>query len=67
MTCAQVLKQRGIKVQQHILENEVVVEDQLFRFNPYKEYIHSIDKREEFKKVANDSFEKEINNFINKI
>lgn len=67
MSCASIMKQKGIKVQQFILENEVVIEDHLFRFNPYKDYLCSIDKREEFKKIAHNNFQEEINKFGNSL
>ena len=47
-----------------VLENEIIVEDHLFRFNPYKEYLTIINKQEEFKKIAHENFQNEINNFI---
>jgi hypothetical protein len=57
------LKQKGINVKQFVLENEVLVEDNKFRFNPYKKYLSVIDRREEFKKMANENFQKELNKF----
>jgi hypothetical protein len=63
MMCVNILKQKRINIQQYVLKNEVVVEDHLFRFNPYKDYLVTIDKREEFKQIANANFHKEINNF----
>ena len=63
MTCSQIMKQKGINIQQYVLENEVVVEDHIFRFNPYKDYICLIDKREEFKQIAHNNFQNEINRF----
>jgi hypothetical protein len=67
MTCAQIMKQNNEDVTQFILENEVVVEDQLFRFNPYKDYLVNVDKREEFKQISNDIFSEEVSKFINKL
>jgi len=64
MTCSQIMRQKGIDVVQYVLENEIIVEDHLFRFNPYKEYLTIINKQEEFKKIAHENFTNEINNFI---
>jgi hypothetical protein len=63
MFCFDILKQKGIDITQYILENEVVVEDHLFRANPYKDYLTIINRQEEFKKIALENFENEINNF----
>lgn len=63
MVCSQIMKQKGINVTQFILKNEIIVEDGLFRFNPYKDYISAIDKREEFKQIAHANFQNEINKF----
>jgi hypothetical protein len=54
------LKQKGLDVTQYILENEIIVEDHLYRFNPYKNYLSTINKQEEFKKIAYENFEKEL-------
>ena len=64
MACSQIMRQKGIDVVQYVLENEIIVEDHLFRFNPYKEYLTIINKQEEFKKIAHENFQNEINNFI---
>jgi len=63
MYCSQIMRQKGINVNQFILENEIIVEDHLFRFNPYKDYLSIIDKREEFKQIAHANFQNEINKF----
>lgn len=63
MICSQIMKQKGINVNQFVLENEIIVEDHLFRFNPYKNYLSIIDKREEFKQIAHSNFQNEINKF----
>lgn len=64
MYCSQIMKQNGEKINQFVLENEVIVEDHKFRFNPYKDYLILIDKREEFKYIANSNFENEIIKFV---
>lgn len=61
------LKQNGVNVTQFILENEVLVEDNKFRFNPYKKYLNNIDRREEFKIIAHNNFEKELIKFGNSL
>lgn len=65
MLCSQMLQNSGHVAMQYIIENEIIVEDHLFRFNPYKEYLHTINKQDEFKKVAHDNFQKELVKFGN--
>jgi len=67
MTCSSILKRKGINIMQFILENELLVEDNKFRFNPYKEYMSIIDRREEFKIIAHNNFEKELIKFGNSL
>lgn len=63
MYCSYMMKQKGLGVMQYVLENEVIVEDHLYRFNPYKEFLTVINKQEEFKKIAQENFEKELIKF----
>jgi hypothetical protein len=65
MTCSQIMRQKGMSVRQFILENEIIVEDQLFRFNPYKQHLETINKQEEFKRNAHANFEAEVIKFVN--
>lgn len=64
MICAQYLKQTGVRVNQYVIENEIIAEDHLFRFNPYKSYIVVNDKMKEFRQDATNNFQKEIEKFI---
>lgn len=63
MYCSEMMKQKGIDVNQYVLENEIVIEDNLFRYSPYKTYLSLIDKQEEFKKIANLHFKNELIKF----
>lgn len=67
MYCSEMLKQKGAAISQYVLENEVIVEDNLFRYNPYKEHLIIINKQEEFKKLAQKSFQDELNKFGNSL
>lgn len=67
MFCFDMLKKNGTNITQYILENEVVVEDQLFRFNPYKNYLKVINRQEEFKKIAQENFQKVLIKFGNSL
>lgn len=63
MYCSQMMRQKGLNVTQYILENEIIVEDHLYRFNPYKEFLTVINKQEEFRNIAHKNFQKEIIKF----
>jgi hypothetical protein len=67
MICCDILKQKEYNVQQYVLENSIVIENFKYRWNPYKDFLYSINKQDEFRKQAEDSINKEITNFINKI
>ena len=65
MVCYNELKKLGVlNPIQYIMVNEVIIENNLFRFNPYQEYLRTIDKREEYKKIANDNFNPCVNKVI---
>lgn len=63
MYCSEMMKQKGIDVNQYVLENEIIIEDHLFRFSPYKTYLSLIDKQEEFKQIANNNLRSELIKF----
>ena len=58
MVCYKNLKRLGLlDITQYVMVNEVIIENNLFRLNPYKDYLNNIDKREEYKKIASDNFQ----------
>jgi len=63
MYCSYMMKQKGLNIKQYVLENEIIVEDHLYRFNPYKDFLTIINKQEEFKKIANENFQNELIKF----
>ena len=67
MICCDIMKQKSYNVQQYILDGSIVIENFKYRWNPYKEYLHLINKQIEFRKQAEDNLNSEIQNFINKI
>jgi hypothetical protein len=67
MACSYMMSQKGEQVSQFVLENLIVGENHINRANEsIKKYIKSIDKKEEFKKIAHSNWENEINLFNNK-
>ena len=67
MLCCDLMKQKKYNIQQYVLENMVVIENFKYRWNPYQNYLYSINKQNEFRKQAENNLNKEIENFINKI
>jgi hypothetical protein len=68
MVCCQMLKQRGQSVSQLVIENLIAGELHKSRTNTtIKSFIASKDRKEEFKKIAEQNFNLELNNFNNKI
>jgi hypothetical protein len=61
------MRQKGKSVSQFILENLIVGEIHKSRTNnTIKKFIASKDKKLEFKQIAEDNFEKELNLFNNR-
>lgn len=50
---------------QYIISNEVIIENNKFRYNPYKDYLTSVNRKDEFVKIAQDNFHTSVRNFIN--
>jgi len=67
MECAQKLKQKGIPVNQYVMNNELICEDHIFRFNNYKPYLHLINRQEEFRQIAYNNYSKEIKKFVSNL
>lgn len=62
MACLK-LKFKGHNIQQYTLQNEIIIENNKFRFNPYQNYLTTIDRREEFKNQANNNFNLELQKY----
>jgi hypothetical protein len=52
---------------QYVIENEVIIENNKFRYNSYKDYVTNINRKEEFIKIAQDNFNSSVVNFVNNI
>jgi DNA/RNA endonuclease G (NUC1) len=57
--------QKNFFASQYIIDNEIIIENNKFRYNPYKEYIIGIDKIEEYIQKAKLNFEPSIVQFLN--
>lgn len=67
MICCDIMKKRKYNIQQYVLEGTIVIENFKYRWNPYKNYLHLLNKQDEFRKQAENNLNQEIQNFINRI
>jgi hypothetical protein len=68
MVCANIMKQSGKLVSQFVLENIIAGEIHKNRTNrTIKSFISSIDRKDEFKQIAHQNWEKEVKSFIDSI
>jgi hypothetical protein len=65
MACCEYGKQKGFNASQYVLTNEVIIENNKFRYNHYENYLSSINRKNEFMKIAQDNFAPSVNNFLN--
>jgi len=65
MYCCMYGAQKNFFASQYIIDNEIIIENNKFRYNPYKEYIIGIDKKEEYIQKAKLNFEPSIVQFLN--
>jgi len=65
--CCNILKQKGYDIQQYVIDGSVLTENNKYRWDPYKKYLYSINKWDEFRVQAEKNLSIEIKNFINKI
>jgi len=65
MACCEYGKQKGFNASQYIIVNEVIIENNKFRYNHYENYLDNINRKEEFIKIAQDNFSPSVNSFLN--
>lgn len=65
MTVCDVLKSKGYKLTQWVIDGETIIENNKFRFNPYSKYLTTIDRREEFLLQAHSNFNQELLKYVN--
>jgi hypothetical protein len=67
MACCEYGKQKGFNASQYVLTNEVIIENNKFRYNHYENYLSNINRKEEFMNIAKNNFNTSVNNFLNNI
>jgi len=65
MIVCNILKQKGYNINQWIINGEVIIENNKFRYNPYQDYLVTIDKKDEFLNQAHSNFNLEIQKYFN--
>lgn len=65
MMCAEICKNKGIDISQFVLRGEIVRENILYRSKIYNDFLSVIDKKDEFRKIAQNNFNIEIQKFNN--
>jgi hypothetical protein len=56
----EILKRHNIHPQQYVIENEIVIENNKFRLEYFKDFLTLIDRKEEFTKHAHNNFQSEL-------
>lgn len=56
---------KGLNASQYVIENEIIIENNKFRYNPYKDYLSNIDRKQEFIDIAKQNFTPSVINFLN--
>jgi hypothetical protein len=65
--CCYQMKLKGLRVQQYLLDGLIVTENCKYRFDPYTNYLHSINKQDAFRTQSQKNLESELQNFKLKI
>ena len=67
MICCNLMKQKNYNIQQYVLKGNTVAENYKYRWNPYQNFLYSINRQNEFRSQAEGKLSIEVKNFINKI
>jgi hypothetical protein len=67
MVCCDIMKQKGYKIQQYVLEGTTIIENFKYRLDPYKEYLTLTHQPREYQKIAENNLNLELQKFANKI
>ena len=67
MICCEKGKEKGFDAYQYVLRNEIIIENNKFRYNHYENYLSNINRKEEFMNIAKNNFHPSVNNFLNNL
>jgi hypothetical protein len=67
MACCEYGKQKGFNASQYVLTNEIIIENNKFRYNHYENYLDTINRKDEFINIAQNNFNTSVNNFLNSL
>lgn len=67
MVCCDIMKKKGYKIQQYVLEGTTIIENFKYRLDPYKEYLTLTHQQREYQKIAENNLNLELQKFVNKI
>lgn len=67
MICADICKSKGLDISQFVLRNEIIRENIVYRSKIYNDFLSVIDRKDEFRQIAQNNFNKEIQIFLNNI
>ena len=63
MFACDIMNKHGYNVKQYVIEGELVIENNKFRLEYFKDFLTLIDRKEEFTKQAHNNFHPELTNF----
>ena len=63
MICCNIMKQKGVDVNQYIIDGLVVIENFKYRKNYHKDFLHLVDNQKEYRAQAESNLNIELNNF----
>jgi hypothetical protein len=63
MFACDIMNKHGYNVKQYVIEGELVIENNKFRLEYFKDLLTLIDRKEEFKQIANSNFQPELIKF----
>jgi hypothetical protein len=64
MTACSILKQKGYNINQWVINGEVIIENNKFRYNPYQDYLITINRKDEFLNQAHSNFNLELQKYF---
>lgn len=64
MACCSLGNHYDLGASQYIINNEVIIENNKFRYNPYEDYLKTESRKQEFVDIATNNFDLSVQNFL---